>query len=170
MNRRSLRKGPIGDYGIETVRLPTGQVVDLDILRHPGASAVVPLHADGTVTLIHQHRHAAGGMIWEIPAGKLEPGEAPERCAARELAEEANLAGELTLLSSILTTPAFTDEVIHVFLATKLVAAEGTPDDDEFIRPVRMPFAEAMEMVATGRITDAKTMIGLLLTERRLRG
>ncbi len=91
MKRVSLHRGRVGDFGIETVTLPNGVVVDLEILRHVGAAAVVPLHDDGTVTLIRQHRHAAGGLIWEIPAGKLDPGEAPSDCARRELEEEAGL-------------------------------------------------------------------------------
>jgi ADP-ribose pyrophosphatase len=163
MIRRSLHAGRVGDFGIETVRLPNGQVVDLEILRHPGASAVVPLHDDGTVTLLSQHRHAAGGSIWEIPAGKLEPGEDPAACAARELAEEASLAGTLVRLTSILTTPAFTDEVIHLYLATELLPAAGVPDADEILRPVRMPLKEALAMIRSGAIIDAKTIVGLLL-------
>ncbi len=167
LNRRILHAGRVGAFGIETVRLPNGHVVDLEILRHPGACAVVPLHADGTVTLIHQHRHAAGGLIWEIPAGKLEPGEAPEACAARELAEEVGLGGVLARLTTIHTTPAFTDEVIHLYVATDLTPASGTPDFDEIIRPVRMPLADALAMIHRGEITDAKSIIGLLLVAAR---
>lgn len=169
MSRRSVYKGRIVDLGLEEVVLPNGVTVNLEIIRHPGACAVVPLHEDGTVTLIHQHRHAAGGLIYEIPAGVLEAGEAPETCAARELAEEVQLqAGKLTRLTSIHTTPGFTDEVIHLFLATELSVAEGQPEADEVLRAVRVPLAEALAWVEQGRITDAKTICGLLLTARRL--
>jgi ADP-ribose pyrophosphatase len=165
--RRSLHRGRVGDFGIETVTLPNGVTVDLEILRHPGAAAVVPLHADGTVTLIRQHRHAAGGVIWEIPAGKLEPGEAPEVCAGRELTEEAGLVGDLTHLTTIHTTPAFTDEVIHLYLATNLEPAPMNLDPDEVLAPVRMPLADALALIHRGEMTDAKSIVALLLAAGR---
>lgn len=146
--------------------MPHGVEVDLEILRHPGAAAVVPLHDDGTVTLIRQYRHAAGGMIWEIPAGKLEAGEAPEACAARELAEEAGLTGTLRHLSTIHTTPAFTDEVIHLYVATALSPVAMHLDHDEYLAPSRVAFEEAIAMVQRGDITDAKTICGLMLARR----
>lgn len=144
--------------------LPNGVEVALEILRHPGASAVVPLHDDGTVTLIRQHRHAAGGEIWEIPAGKLDPGETPEQCAARELREEVGLVGTLTRLTTILTTPAFTDERIHLYVATELVSVPTELDEDEVIHPVRVPLAQAVAMARSGEIADGKTLVALLLT------
>ena len=166
MTRRSLHKSSIGDYGVETVTLPNGRVVDLAVLRHPGASAVVPLHEDGTVTLLRQHRHAAGGTIWEIPAGKLDPGEAPEVCAARELAEEAGLTGTLAHLTTIHTTPAFTDEVIHLYVATDFRGVATHLDADEVIAPVRLPLSDAVALIARGEMTDAKSIVALLLVER----
>ena len=162
--RRSIHAGRVGDFGIETVTLPNGVTVDLEILRHPGAAAVVPVHEDGSVTLIRQYRHAAGGMIWEVPAGKLEPGEAPDACARRELEEEAGVrCGALRLLTTIHTTPAFTDEVIHLFLATNLRDVPARPETDEVIERHRFTAAEALAMVRRGEITDAKTMVSLLL-------
>lgn len=140
--------------------------MDLEILRHPGAAAVVPLHEDGTVTLIRQHRHAAGGTIWEIPAGKLDPGEDPAACARRELAEEAGLDGPVRPLLPLLTTPAFTDEVIHLFVATGLRAVPVAREADEVIDTVRLSIEEAVAMVARGEITDAKTAVALLLVAR----
>src|SRR4029453_18833610 len=105
----------------DTVTLPNGVTIDLEIVRHPGAAAVVPLKDSGTVVLIKQFRHAAGGFIYEIPAGKLHPGEDPKHCAARELEEEIGYrVGKLDLLSSIFTAPGFTDEVIHIYKATGL--------------------------------------------------
>ena len=168
MSRRPIYAGRIVNLGIEEVVLPNGLTVNLEIIRHPGACAVVPLHADGTVTLIHQHRHAAGGLIHEIPAGVLEAGEAPETCAARELAEEVQLAGTLTRLTTIHTTPGFTDERIHLFLATDLAVAEGQPEADEVLRAVRIPLSEALAWVDSGQITDGKTIAALLMTARRL--
>jgi ADP-ribose pyrophosphatase len=162
VSRRSLHAGRIGDFGLEDVVLPNGRAVTLEVLRHPGASAVLPLHADGTVTLLRQHRHAAGGTIWEIPAGKLEPGEAPETCAARELQEEAGLVGTLEPLGFIFPAPAYTDEQIHLFLATGLTAAPAAPEADEVLEPVRLPLSEALAMVQRGDIVDAKTIAALL--------
>lgn len=162
--RKTIFKGHLVDLGLEQAQLPSGHTVDLEIIRHPGAAGVVPLHSDGTVTLIHQHRHAAGGMIYEIPAGLLEPGEPPQVSAARELAEEVQLQAEqYTHLATIHTTPGFTDEQIHLFAARGLSAAAGEPEAEEFIRVVRLPLREALAMVRDGRITDAKTICALLL-------
>jgi ADP-ribose pyrophosphatase len=163
-DRQVVYDGRIVKLGLETAVFPNGHRVALEIIRHPGAAAVVPLHADGTVTLVHQHRHAAGGMTLEVPAGVLEAGEAPAVCAARELAEEAQLAAtELRFLSAIFTTPGFTDEKIHLFLARGLRVAEGEPEEDEYIRLVRLPLAEALAGCSDGRITDGKTICALHL-------
>ena len=162
--RKSIYRGRIVDLGLETVTLPSGVTVELEIIRHPGASAVVPLHRDGTVTLVRQYRHAGGGMHYEIPAGVLEAGEAPEACAARELSEEVQLAaGTLTPLTTIHTTPGFTDERIHIFLGTNLSGTDGVPEEDEYLQPVRMPLSEAVARIHAGEITDGKTICGLLL-------
>lgn len=168
MSRRSIHKGRIGDFGIEDVVLPNGVAVALEVLRHPGAAAVVPLHDDGTVTLIRQHRHAAGGTIWEIPAGKLEPDEDPLACAVRELAEEAGLAGTIAPLATILTTPAFTDERIHLFLATGLSDVPAALEADEVLTVHRVPLADAVAMIRRGEIADAKTICALMLTADRV--
>ena len=162
--RKSIYSGRIVNLGLESITLPSGVDVELEIIRHPGAAAVVPLHADGTVTLVRQYRHAGGGMHIEIPAGVLEPEEPPAVCAARELSEEVQLAAEtLTLLSAIHTTPGFTDERIHLFLGTGLTPTDGTPDADEYLQPIRMPLTKAVAMVRAGQITDGKTIAGLLL-------
>lgn len=161
--RRELHNGRVGSFGLEEVTLPNGVHATLEILRHPGAAAIVPLHDDGTVTLLRQHRHAVGATIWEIPAGKLEPGEDPAACAARELVEEAGLrAGSVTHLTTIYTTPAFTDEVIHLYVGRQLTAVPAAPDADEVLQPVRMPLAEAIALVRGGAIPDAKTICALL--------
>lgn len=162
MIRRSLHRGRVGDFGLEDVVLPNGRAVTLEVLRHPGASAVLPIHADGTITLLRQHRHAAGGTIWEIPAGKLEPDEDPTTCAARELQEEAGLVGTLEHVGVILPAPAYTDERIHLFLATDLHDAPDAPEADEVLEPVRVAFDEALAMVKRGDITDGKTIAALM--------
>jgi len=155
--RREVYAGRVVDLGIERVTLPGGVEVDLEIIRHKGASAVVALDDAGRVVLIRQFRHAAGGYIWELPAGVLDhPGESPEACAARELREEAGLrAGSLVPLGAILTTPGFTDERIHLFVAHELAPADLARDHDEVIAEIAR--------VRRGEIVDAKTICGLHL-------
>lgn len=148
----------------DTVELPNGKTTRLEILRHPGASAVVPMKDDGTVVLIRQLRHAAGGFIYEIPAGKLDHHEDPLVCAARELEEEVGYrAGALTLLTSIWTAPGFTDEVIHIYRASGLEPGNQNLDQDEVLEIVEWPLKEALAKIQDGTIRDAKTIIGLQL-------
>lgn len=156
--------GKVLTLNIDTVTLPNGFTVDLEIVRHPGAAAVVPLKDNGTVVLIKQFRHAAGGFIYEIPAGKLHPGEDPMHCAARELEEEIGyVAGRLELLTSILTAPGFTDEVIHIYKATGLTAGRQQLDRDEVLEVLEISLEEAIKMIKAGTIRDAKTIVGLRL-------
>jgi len=163
LKRTEIFDGRVGRFGLEEVELPNGVNVTLEVLRHAGACAVLPLHADGSVTLIRQHRHCAGGTIWEIPAGKLEPGEDPAACAARELEEEAGLRGTLRLLTTILPAPAYTDEQIHLYLATDLRAVPARPDADEVLEAVRLPAQEVLALARSGAIPDAKTLCALFL-------
>ena len=115
MNVKNIYNGKVLKFNIDTVTLPNGATAELEMIRHPGAAAVVPMKEDGTVVLIRQFRHAAGGFIYEIPAGKLHPGEDPRDCAERELEEEIGYRPEnLEFLTSIFTAPGFTDEVIHL--------------------------------------------------------
>ncbi len=160
---REIYDGRIVHLYERDVELPNGHTVKLEIVHHPGAAAVIPLHDDGTVTLVHQYRHAAGGWLYELPAGLLEDGEDPAACAARELAEETGLtAGRLTPLITYHTTPGFSDEVVHLFVATDLTEGEASLDHDEVLECVRMPVADAIARIGTGGITDGKTVIGLL--------
>jgi ADP-ribose pyrophosphatase len=159
---KNIYKGRVVTLNVDTVTLPNGVTIDLEIVRHPGASAMVPMKDDATVVLIRQFRHAAGGFIYEIPAGKLHPGEDPVVCAARELEEEIGYrADKLERLSSIFTAPGFTDEVIHIYKATGLTKAKQTLDRDEVLEVIEMPLQDAIAMIRTGTIRDAKTMIGL---------
>jgi ADP-ribose pyrophosphatase len=167
---KTLYTGKVVTLNIETVALPNGLTVELEVVRHPGAAAVVPLTADGSVVLIRQFRHAAGGFIYEIPAGKLHSGEDPRSCATRELEEEIGYKpGRLTLLSSIFTAPGFTDEVIHVYKATGLTKGRQHLDRDEVLEVVEVTLEEAIGMIRAGTIRDAKTIVGLQLvfTESR---
>jgi ADP-ribose pyrophosphatase len=151
----------------ERVALPNGNTVTLDIVHHPGAAAVVPFVSDDEVLLIRQYRHAAGGMIFEVPAGKLDAGEDPATCAHRELMEEAGRrAGRLTPLGWIFTTPGFTDERIHLFAAFDLSPVPLRLDSDEVIEPVTMPLARALDLVWSGELNDAKSALALLHAAR----
>ncbi|MBW2422161.1 MAG: NUDIX hydrolase, partial [Deltaproteobacteria bacterium] len=134
MAERQIYRGAFIEVVTEEVDLPNGHRATLDVIRHPGASAVVPFLSDDEVLLIRQYRYAVGGEIYEVPAGKLEGGEEPALCAARELEEEAGQrAGRIETLGSILTTPGFTDERIHLFAAYDLSPVPRRPDDDEVI-------------------------------------
>ncbi len=146
----------------DAVHLPNGRRTTLDLVEHPGASAIVPFEDDDTVLLIRQYRYAAGGTIWEIPAGKLD-GEDPAVCAARELEEEVGRrAGRLVALASIWTTPGFTDERIHLFAAFDLEEVPHRREADEIIEVVPMPLARALELVYSGELDDAKSALALV--------
>jgi len=159
---RNIYTGKVITLNVDTVPLPNGVTVDLETIRHPGASAVVPIKDDGTVVLIRQFRHAAGGFIYEIPAGKLAPGEDPLHCASRELEEEVGYrASSFELLSSIFTAPGFADEVIHVYKATGLTKGHQHLDRDEVLEIVEMSLHQAIAHIQDGTIRDAKTIVGL---------
>lgn len=165
---RRAYSGRILNLDVDTVRFPDDSEGELEIIRHPGAAAVVPLASepdgrDPVVLMIRQYRYAAGGPLWEIPAGRLDAGEAPEACARRELREEAGVtAGRLDRLTTIWTTPGFTDEAIHLFLATDLVGATAAREPDEFIEVVPRPLSEVLAGIRDGEIRDAKTIAGIL--------
>jgi ADP-ribose pyrophosphatase len=155
----------------DRVRLPDGSVGELEIIRHPGAVAVLPVYRPGewssgdgaAVVLLRQYRYAADGYVWEVPAGKLDTSEAPEVCARRELEEEAGLrATELQKLTSIYTTPGFTDEQIDIYAATGLSEGRAAPESTEFIETETLPVAEALRLIEEGEIADSKTICSLL--------
>ena len=149
--------GRIIDLDVDTVRFPDGSTGQLEMIRHPGAAAVVPFldppgSADPRVILLRQFRHAASGYLWEIPAGRLEPGEPPEACARRELREEAGMIAERVLpLTSILTTPGFTDELIHLFSAHNLSPVPTAREPDEFMEVHEIRWSEVGRRIRAGR-------------------
>ena len=156
-------RGAFLEVVTEEVELPNGNRIDLDLVRHPGASAVVPFVSDDEVLLLRQYRYAAGGDLWEVPAGKLDPGETPETCAARELEEEAGRrAGRLEPLGPMFASPGFTDEKIWLFAAFDLTEVPQRLEADEVIELERMPFSRALDMIWSGELTDAKSQLALL--------
>jgi ADP-ribose pyrophosphatase len=170
ISSRPVHSGRIVDLAIDTVRFPDGSTGEIEMIRHSGAAAVLPLLSnpegeDPQILLIRQYRYASGGYMLEVPAGRPdEPGEEWERCARRELEEETGLiAGTLTHMTTIYTTPGFTDEQIRLYLATDCTTAgTGKLDLDEFIEPVTLSMTEALRRVRDGEITDAKTICTLL--------
>ena len=155
----------------EGVRLSNGKIAIREVVRHPGAVAVVPVK-DGKVGLVRQYRHAVGRVMLEIPAGKLDrPKESPVACAKRELLEETGLrAMTMTKMVALYTSPGFCNEVIHIFLATQLRVSEAHPDEGEFIRFIWKPMEEAVSLVRRGLVDDAKSAVGILLAANRMGG
>jgi ADP-ribose pyrophosphatase len=140
------------------------------VVRHPGGAAVLPLHDDGSITLIRQLRPAIGGFMLEIPAGRLSPGEEPQLCAERELIEETGLkAASVTSLGILHPSPGVFDEVIHLYLAAGLFQGDAAPEAYEEISCVRIPLQEALAMAAEGSITDGKTIAALLRAQRLIK-
>lgn len=159
-----IHRGRVFSLDRENVTLPNGVTTDLDVIRHPGAAAIVPLAEGDAVLLLRQFRHAAGGELWEIPAGTLGPGETPLECARRELAEETGRdARDWQSLGEIVPVPGYSDERIHLFLASGLVPAKQHLDRDEIIEVHRLPFRRALEMIGEGAVRDGKTICGLYL-------
>ena len=165
-----IHTGKIIKLDRDTIRYPDGSEADVDIVRHPGASAVVPFLSDPAgedpqILLLRQYRYAADGYIYEIPAGRLDPGESPSACAARELKEETGCtAKRIEPLITMVTTPGFTDERIHLFMATELTHGQAAREADEFADVIVMRLSEALELIQRGEIVDGKTALGILYT------
>ena len=153
-------------------RLPNGKLAAREVARHVGASAIVPLDAEGNVWLVKQFRAPLGKVLLEVPAGKLDdPQEDRLKAAKRELAEETGLtAASWTHLTDIVTGPGFTDERISLYLARELSTGESHPDDDEFLNIVRVPLEELVAMIGRGEISDSKTICAVMLADRAVNG
>jgi ADP-ribose pyrophosphatase len=172
---RQVHRGRIVDLAVDKVRFPDGSTGELELVRHSGAAAVVPIvdetdPADPVLLLLRQFRYAAGGELYEVPAGRPDSDTEPwEVCARRELEEETGFrAGALEYLTGIWTTPGFTDELIHLFLARDLSPGKVATDADEFLEVVRMPLSEALDRIDRGEISDAKSICALFLAARKL--
>ena len=167
VSSRRVYNGRVISLDVDEVRFPDGSIGSLEMIRHPGASAVVPLldadEEDPQVLLIRQYRYASAGYLYEIPAGRLDAGESPLECAHRELSEETGYRAErVEHLFTMYTTPGFTDEKIHLFLATGLSAGESHREADEFMELVPTKLSRALSMIEQGEIQDAKTALALL--------
>lgn len=176
LDTRRVYTGKVVRLDVDTVRFPDGSTGELELIRHPGAAAVIPCASDPAggdpiILMIRQFRHAADGLLWEIPAGTLAPGETPDACAHRELREETGVVAErIERLTSIYTTPGFTDEVIHLFWAQGLTQGESARERDEFIEVVPRPLSEVLSGIRGGEIRDAKTVVAILYMAGFLRG
>jgi len=170
-SKDTLYEGRVFKLLRENVTLDNGVTVDLDIIRHPGASAMIPMSGNDNVILIKQYRHAIGDFIWEIPAGTLDPNETPLECAKRELIEETGFsANTWQKLGEITPVPGYSNELIHIFLANDLVPAEQDLDKDEVLDVHEVPLGKAVEMIHEGAIRDSKTISGLFMAINRLKG
>lgn len=164
-----IYRGRIFEVQVDTIR-EGDKTYTREVVRHDGGASVVALFDDNKVALVRQYRHPTRSYLLELPAGKLEAGERPEECAARELEEELGVtAKSLELLSEFFPTPGFCGEKLWVYLATDLTATAQQLEDDEIVEVVRLPFDRAIEMIATREIEDAKTIIGLLLVSSRMK-
>ena len=177
IDSRVVHDGRIVHLSLDRVRFPDGSTGELEMIRHSGAAAVLPVLSDPAgedpqILLIRQYRYASGGYMLEVPAGRpSQPGEDWEVCARRELEEETGMiAGRMEYMTSIYTTPGFTDEQIRLFMATELTTGKTNLDVDEFLEPVIMPMSEALEKVRSGEINDAKTITTLLFAAGFLLG
>lgn len=160
--RRPVFRGRVIDVGVERVRLPNGRECDLEIIRHPGGAAAVAVDGAGRVCLLRQYRHAGSGWLWELPAGKLDPGEDPFATACRELIEEAGVAARTWQpLGRMLSSPGVFTEVIHLYLGQDLTPMALAHESDEVIEVHWPPLGQALAWCLDGTITDAKTLIGL---------
>lgn len=168
ISHRRIHTGRIITLDTDTVRFPDGSVGEMDMVHHPGASAIVPFLSDPKgddpqILLLKQYRYAAGQYLYEIPAGRLDADEAPRDCAIRELREETGCtADRMEFLTTIFTTPGFSDERIHLFLAVGLTRGETAHEADEFMTVETVTLSHALRLIEKGEISDAKTALGLL--------
>ncbi len=168
IDKKEIFSGRVIRVSVDTVDLPNGMRIPLEIVRHPGGAAAVAIDAQNRVCLLRQFRHAADGYIYELPAGKLEPDEPPEVTVRRELIEEAaTQASRWESLGAYFSSPGCFTEIIHLYLATDLQPAAGGPEADEVFEVEWWPMEKAVQAALSGEFTDAKTIIGILRAASR---
>jgi ADP-ribose pyrophosphatase len=168
LDSKEIFRGRVFDVVVDTIR-EGDKTYQREVVRHPGSAVIVPVFDDGTIALVRQYRHPAVRYLLEVPAGTLRRGEVPEDGAARELEEELGVvAGRLEKLSEFFVSPGFCEEKMWVYLATELAETAQRLEDDEIIEVVRIPFSQALGMITTGEIEDAKTIIGIMLSAPRV--
>jgi ADP-ribose pyrophosphatase len=171
LEHRRLYEGQVLALDLDEVEEPGGVRAAREVVRHRGSVAALPVHADGRIVLIRQYRYAVDQLVWEIPAGRLDPGETPEQGAGREIEEEVGLrAGHLESISTFYTTPGFCDETMHLFRATDLREVPPRPEPDERIEARAFALDEARAMVRRGEVREGKTLVALLLEAERRAG
>ena len=169
---KKLRKinryeGIIVNVQLDQVELPGGARAFREIVEHPGGVGILPVDSDGNVWCVRQFRYAYGEHMLEMPAGKLEWGEEPAACAVRELSEETGFtAGRLISMGKVYTSPGFSLETLHLYLALDLQAGESHPDENEFLDVLKMPFGELLDMVMDGTVSDGKTVSAVLKADK----
>ena len=170
-DRQVIHRGRVYNLVRENVTLDNGVTTDMEFIEHPGATAIIAMFNDSRVLLLKQYRHSLREYIWEIPAGTLNPKEEMLDCAKRELIEETGYsAAQWQKLGEITPVPGYSDEQIHIYLATELQPAEQDLDKDEIIHVHKVKFSETVEMIKSGDIQDAKTITGLLMARNHSRG
>ena len=163
LGSKEVFRGRVFDITVDTIR-EGDKTYQREIVHHPGSAVIVPIFDDGTIALVRQYRHPAVRYLLEVPAGTLKRGEVPEEGAARELEEELGfVAGRLQKLSEFFVSPGFCEEKMWIYLATELTETKQQLEDDEILEVSRVPFSQALGMITTGEIEDAKTIIGVML-------
>ena len=161
-------RGRVIEVTLDTIR-EGDKTYDREVVHHPGSAVIIPVFEDGTIALVRQYRHSAVRYLLEAPAGTLKRGEAPEEGAARELEEELGyVAASLEKLTEFFVSPGFCEEKMWVYLATEMTETQQQLEDDEIVEVVRIPFSQALSMITTGEIDDAKTIIGVMLAAPRV--
>lgn len=168
LNSRELFRGRVFSVTVDTIR-EGDKVYEREVVHHTGSAVIIPVFDDGTIALVRQYRHPAVRYLLEAPAGTLQRGEAPEEGAKRELEEELGVVcAHLEKLSEFFVSPGFCEEKMWVYLATELTETRQQLDEDEVLEIVRIPFSQALSMITTGEIEDAKTIIGVMLAAPRV--
>ncbi|HEY8186279.1 MAG TPA: NUDIX hydrolase [Pyrinomonadaceae bacterium] len=168
LNSTEIFAGRVFTVSVDTIH-EANKTYQREVVHHPGSAVIVPVFEDGTIALVRQYRHPAVRYLLEAPAGTLKRGEIPEEGAARELEEELGfVAGRLEKLSEFFVSPGFCEEKMWVYLATELTETSQQLEDDEILQVVRIPFSQALSMISSGEIEDAKTIIGVMLAAPRI--